>query len=266
MSEPIFNFMRGDQPVLISCPHVGTHVPDAIAARFTAEAAILTDTDWYVDWLYGDAAGALGIPMLTATHSRYVIDLNRRPDGATLYAGADNTELCPTTTFDREDIYSGDVPDEAEIAARVEAYSKPYHNKLRETLNDMIARHGVAVLIEAHSIRSHVPRFFEGKLPDLNLGTADGESADADLSAQVMNIFEQDGNYTSVLNGRFKGGYITRNFGQPNKGVHALQLEMAQCCYMDEEPPFPFRADLAEGVQPVIHKMLEAALAWVKLR
>ncbi|MBT3556808.1 MAG: N-formylglutamate deformylase [Rhodospirillales bacterium] len=266
MSDPVFHLTRGDQPVLVSCPHVGTHVPDHIAARFTPEAKILADTDWYVDWLYGDAAGALGIPMLTATHSRYVIDLNRRPDGATLYSGADNTELCPTTTFEREAIYVGDGPDEAEIAERVDAYSKPYHNKLRETLDDMVARHGVAVLIEGHSIQSHVPRFFDGKLPDLNLGTANGESADADLAAQVMSVFKDDGNYTSVLNGRFTGGYITRHFGEPDNGIHALQLEMAQCCYMDEESPFPFRADLAGGVQPVIAKMLETALAWARAR
>ncbi len=266
MTEPVFNFMRGDQPILVSCPHVGTHVPDHIAAQFTPEAKLLVDTDWYVDWLYGDAASALGIPMLSATHSRYVIDLNRRPDGAILYTGADNTELCPTTTFAREAIYTGDGPDAAEIADRVEAYSKPYHDKLRATLDDMLARHGVAVLIEGHSIQSHVPRFFEGRLPDLNLGTADGESADAGLTARVMDVFATHDAYTAVENGRFKGGYITRNFGHPANGIHALQLEMAQCCYMEEQPPFPFRADLAEEVQPVIRQMLETALDWVQTR
>lgn len=266
MSEPIFNFMRGDQPVLVSCPHVGTHVPDHIVARFTPEAKVLADTDWYVDWLYGDAANALGIPMLSATHSRYVIDLNRRPDGTTLYAGADNTELCPTTTFAREPIYVDAGPDETEVSERVVSYSKPYHDKLRETLDDMVARHGAAVLIEGHSIQSYVPRFFNGKLPDLNLGTADGESANAKLASRVMDAFMEYDKFTSVLNGRFKGGYITRQFGQPGKGVHALQLEMTQCCYMDEEPPFPFRADLAGNVQPVLRHMLETVLDWVKSR
>ncbi|MBT4890945.1 MAG: N-formylglutamate deformylase [Rhodospirillales bacterium] len=264
MTEPVFNFMHGDQPVLVSCPHVGTHVPESIAERFTPAGAMLTDTDWYVDWLYGEAAAALGIPLLTATHSRYVIDLNRRPDGEVLYTGADNTELCPTTTFEYEPIYEDAPPDQSEILQRVENYWRPYHDKLQQTLDDMVARHGVAVLIEGHSIRSHVPRFFEGKLPDFNLGTADGESADAGLAAEVFKALNSDGNYTSIHNGRFKGGYITRHYGQPVKGVHTLQLEKTQSCYMDETPPFAFRADLARGVQPVISRMLESALQWAQ--
>ncbi len=262
MTGAIFNFMSGEQPVLISCPHVGTHVPDEIATRFTPAGKLLADTDWHVDWLYGDAASALGMSLLTATHSRYVIDLNRAADGAALYAGADNTELCPTATFDQEPIYAGSVPDAAEIGVRIEKYWRPYHGKLEQTLNTMVARHGVAVLIEGHSIRSVVPRFFEGRLPDLNLGTADGMSADGELAARVMDVFEDHGAYSSVQNGRFKGGYITRTYGRPDANIHALQLEMAHACYMDEDPPFAFRADLASGVQPVVHAMLQTVLDW----
>jgi len=264
MSEPIYNFMSGDQPVLISCPHVGTHVPKLIAERFTSAGAMLADTDWHVDWLYGESAGALGMPLLTATHSRYVIDLNRRPDGEVLYAGADNTELCPTTTFDREPIYQGELPNESEVLQRVESYWRPYHDKLQQVLRDMDACHGVAVLIEGHSIRSRVPRCFEGKLPDFNLGTAEGESADGDLAVRVCDALRADDKYSAVYNGRFKGGYITRHYGQPDKGVHTLQLEKIQSCYMDETPPFSFRADLASGVQPVIMRMLETALEWAR--
>lgn len=260
-----FRFMGGDQPVLISCPHVGTHVPDDIWAIFTDAGRALADADWQVDWLYGGSAAQLDCALLTATHSRYVIDLNRRPDGGSLYAGANNTELCPTSTFDEEPIYQeGTEPDDAAVNHRVAAYWKPYHDKLGTVLADMVARHGRAVLIEGHSIRSHVPRFFDGKLPDLNLGTADGESTDAALSTAVMEVFGEAEGYTAVLNGRFKGGYITRNYGDPAKGVHALQLEMAQCCYMDEDPPFAFRADLAMGIQPTVHRMLETAIDWVK--
>jgi len=260
---PAFQFMNRSGPVLVSCPHVGTHVPEEIAGTFTDAGRALADTDWQVDWLYGDTASQLGCSLLTATYSRYVIDLNRRPDGDALYAGANNTELCPTSTFDEWPVYrDGQEPDATEIARRVEHYWQPYHDKLRATLDDMVARHGVAVLIEGHSIRSHVSRFFDGKLPDLNLGTADGESAADSLTQRVMEVFGKAEGYTSVLNGRFKGGYITRHYGDPDKGIHALQLEMAQCCYMDEEPPFAFRTDLALGIQPTVDAMLEVALDW----
>ncbi len=265
MSEPVFNFMPGDRPVLISCPHVGTHVPGDIEVRFSNAGRMLADTDWHVDWLYGESAGRLGCALLTATHSRYVIDLNRRPDGAELYAGASNTELCPTSTFDDEPIYlDGVMLSDAEVRGRVTRYWQPYHDKLRQTLDAMVARHGRAVLIEGHSIRSLVPRFFDGRLPDLNLGTAEGDSADGDLAARVMDVFAAAGGYTAVHNGRFKGGYITRHYGDPAVGVHALQLEMTQCCYMDEHPPFAFRADLARGIEPTVHRMLETALAWTE--
>lgn len=266
MAEPVFTFMAGDRPLLISCPHVGTHVPDDIAARFTDAGRALADTDWSVDWLYGESAGQLGCALLTATHSRYVIDLNRRPDGAELYSGASNTELCPTSTFDEAPIYlDGADPDQAEVLKRVANFWQPYHDKLRQTIDGMLAEHGRVVLIEGHSIRSRVPRFFEGKLPDLNLGTAGGESADTGLSARIMDVFGNADGYSAVHNERFKGGYITRHYGDPAGGVHALQLEMTQCCYMDEEPPFGFRADLARGIQPVVHDMLEAALDWLEV-
>ncbi len=265
MTEPVFNFMPGNSPVLVSCPHVGTHVPEDIANRFTDAGKLLADTDWHVDWLYGESAGQLSCALLTANYSRYVIDLNRRPDGGSLYAGANNTELCPTTTFDEQPIYrEGTEPDEAEIKGRVQQYWQPYHDKLRQTLDDMLARHGIAVLIEGHSIRSVVPRFFDGKLPDLNLGTADGVSADGDLAARIMDGFEDSIGYSAVHNGRFKGGYITRHYGDPGRNVHALQLEMAHSCYMDEDPPFAFRADLARGVEPVVRGMLETALEWAR--
>ncbi len=264
-SEPVYRFMPGGKPVLISCPHVGTHVPEGILERFTDVGRHLADTDWHVDWLYGESAGQLGCSLLTATHSRYVIDLNRAPDNRSLYSGANNTELCPITTFDDGPIYNeGMAPDDAEVQDRVTLYWQPYHDKLRQTLDDMIARHGVAVLIEGHSIRSVVPRFFEGRLPDLNLGTADGDSADGELAARIMDGFEDAKDYTAVHNGRFKGGYITRHYGDPVGHVHALQLEMTQCCYMDENPPFAFRADLARGIQPVVHEMLETALEWAE--
>ncbi|MEQ8665833.1 MAG: N-formylglutamate deformylase [Rhodospirillales bacterium] len=267
MSEPIFDFTPGSGPILISCPHVGTIVPDDIAACFTDAGRAIADTDWNVHRLYEAAARVLDLPMITATHARYVIDLNRDPSGRSLYKGADNTELCPTTTFDREPIYrEGCEPDILEVDTRRRRYHKPYHDKLAEVLDDIRARHGVAILFEGHSIRSEVPRFFEGRLPDFNLGTVAGESADGELAARVFEALDGADGFTAVHNGRFRGGYITRHFGRPTEGCHALQLEKAQAIYMDETPPYGYRVDLAARVEPVIRRMLETALDWVGKR
>lgn len=261
-----FVFHQGTQPLLISMPHAGTYVPPALAARFTEEARQVPDTDWHMDRLYGFARD-MGASILVATHSRYVVDLNRPPDGASLYPGQSVTGLCPVDTFDDTPIYAqGDVPGEAEVAARRDAVWAPYHAQLRAELDRIRALHGVAVLWDAHSIRSVLPRFFEGKLPDLNLGTANGESCDPALARELLAIAEAAGGYTAVLNGRFKGGHITRHYGQPGQGVHAVQLEMTQCSYMQESLPFDYLPDVAQRVQPHLERMLRAALAFAHAR
>ena len=258
----VFEFHRGTSPLVVSIPHCGTHVPSEIAARLTAEAQLLSDTDWHVDRLYDFAAG-LGASVLSATHSRYVVDLNRPPDGAALYPGADNTELCPTTTFARAPIYGpGDNPAAAEIERRVADYWRPYHNKLAATLTALRQAHGIALLFDAHSIASRVPRFFDGRLPDFNLGTGGGSSANPDLAGRLLAICESSADFTSVLNGRFTGGYITRTYGDPAANVHAVQLEQSQITYMDEAPPYPYRPDQAEAAQPVLKALLGDMLAW----
>ena len=258
----VFTFHPGSTPLLVSIPHCGTHVPAPIEARLTPEARVLADTDWHVDRLYDFAAG-LGAGVLAATHSRYVVDLNRPPDGAALYPGADNTELCPTTTFARATIYCrGDTPDADEIEQRVADYWRPYHDKLAATLADLRQAHGVALLFDAHSIASRVPRFFEGRLPDFNLGTGSGSSADPGLAARLLAICENAAGFTSVLNGRFTGGYITRTYGDPGANVHAVQLEQSQITYMEEDPPFAYRPDRAEAARPVLKDLLGAMLAW----
>jgi len=257
-----FTFHQGTQPLLISMPHAGTYVPPALAERFTEEARHVPDTDWHMERLYAFAKD-IGASILVATHSRYVVDLNRPPDGASLYPGQSVTGLCPVDTFDDTPIYAqGDVPDEAEIAARREAVWAPYHAQLRTELDRIRAQHGVALLWDAHSIRSVLPRFFEGKLPDLNLGTADGASCAPELAAELLQIAKAAQGYTAVLNGRFKGGYITRHYGQPVQGVHAVQLEMTQCSYMQEALPFDYLPAVAAGVQPHLERMLQAALAF----
>ena len=215
-SIPPFIFEQGTAPLLISMPHTGTHVPADIAAKLTPAGREVHDTDWHMPTLY-DFAKQIGASTLVATHSRYVIDLNRPPDGASLYPGQSVTGQRPAEGCDSEPLYQNkaDEPDDAEVARRRELYWKPYHDQLRAELDRIKAQHGVAMLWDAHSIRSVLPRFFEGKLPDLNLGTADGKSCDPALAQQLLDVARQATSHTSVLNGRFKGGYITRNYGQP---------------------------------------------------
>ncbi len=263
--EP-FIFRQGAGPLLVSMPHVGLHIPDDIAADMTPLARTVSDTDWHIDRLY-DFLDDLGASAIAATHSRYVVDLNRSPDGASLYPGQATTGLCPTGTFDDEPLYrDGAAPGQAEIERRVARYWKPYHDKLEAELARLKAAHGYALLWDAHSIRSVVPRLFEGPLPDLNIGTANGASCDPDMARRVLQAAESAQGYSAVLNGRFKGGYITRRYGQPDDDIHAIQLELSQRTYMEESSPFTFREELAEGVRPVIKSMLTAMLDWASTR
>ncbi len=265
-TEAPFVFHRGTRPLLISMPHVGTCVPPAIAARLTPEGREVHDTDWHLGRLYAFAR-EMGASILMATHSRYVVDLNRPPDGASLYPGQSVTGLCPVDTFDNTPLYAdGTGPDEAEIAARREAVWRPYHEQLAAELARLKAQHGTAMLWDAHSIRSVLPRFFEGKLPDFNLGTADGASCDPTLAQQLLAIAQRAPGFTAVLNGRFKGGHITRHYGQPAHGVHAVQLEMTQCSYMQETMPFDYLPERAERTQPTLRALLEAVLAFAERR
>ena len=260
--EP-YSFTAGSAPLLVSMPHVGTGLPAAVAGRMSEAGRSLADTDWHVDRLY-DFLGELGASVIAASQSRYLIDLNRAPDGRALYAGASNTELCPTSSFAEQAIYAaGQDPDAAEVAARRAGVWQPYHDRLAAALAEIRARHGIALLWDAHSIRSRVPRFFAGRLPDLNIGTGGGASADPGLIAELTRAAAVEEGYSYVVDGRFKGGYITRNYGDPAAGVHAVQLELSQITYMDEDPPYGFREDLAAGIRPVLRALLEAALGWV---
>ncbi len=263
----LFRFTEGSLPLLVSMPHPGTYVPPEIEGRMTGAAKTVPDTDWHIPQLY-DFLAELDVSVLQATHSRYVIDLNRAPDNRALYAGASNTELCPLQTFAMEEIYlPGEAPDENEVAERREAYWQPYHDRLAETLAAIKAKHGLALLWDAHSIRSEVPRFFEGRLPDLNLGTGDGSAAASSLLDILSAVARDAGHlgYTHAANGRFKGGYITRHYGDPDKGVHAVQLELSEITYMDEDPPFAFRDDLAGKVRPVLSGLIHTMLAWAEM-
>lgn len=255
----VYTFHEGHTPVLISVPHAGLNVPDDIMARLSDEGLRLTDTDWHVDRLYAPLK-TLGVSMLVATNSRYVIDLNRPCDGSSLYPGQTVTELCPTETFEGKALYKpGEEPGPDEVAGRATKYWQPWHQKLHETLNALKEKHGRAILWDAHSINNRLPRLFEGQLPDLNFGTNDGKACAADLANDILAIAGADERYTSILNGRFKGGVITRTYGKPEEGISAIQLEMAQECYMDQET-FEYREDKASEVQEVLESLVKRLL------
>ena len=260
-APPPFIFHAGTEPLLVSIPHVGTYLPPELAARLTDAACQVPDTDWHLDRLYAFAKD-LGASILMATHSRYVVDLNRPRDGSSLYPGQSVTGLCPVDLFDGTSLYKGGVgPDAPETAARVDALWQPYHDQLRSELTRLRDRHGIAMLWDAHSIRSVLPRFFEGRLPDLNLGTADGASCDSVLARTLLDIAQSVPGHSAVLNGRFKGGHITRHYGSPAKGIHAAQLELTQCSYMMESLPFDYLPERAEPLQAQLCRLLEAMLA-----
>jgi N-formylglutamate deformylase len=227
-----YDLVTGNIGVLISMPHNGQLIPDEIAQTMTEQAQQVGDTDWYMDKLY-DFAQGLGAAVIKPKYSRYVIDLNRNIDGVNLYPGANSTELCPTTAFDLSPLYKlGQEPDDTEIQRRITLYWQPYHRALRDTLAQMKTKFGKVVLLDAHSILSKVPRFFEGQLPDFNFGSANGASCSEELMTDITQL--ELSPYSSVVNGRFKGGFITRGFGKPEENIHAVQLELSQHTYMDE--------------------------------
>ncbi len=240
----VYRFVEGDSPLLVSVPHDGRLIPDTQRARMTEAGLAIPDTDWHVAQLYGFAA-ELGASLLVARYSRYVVDLNRPPDDGALYQGQVATGLCPRHTFAGDPLYRDDAAVKAaEVAERIDRYWRPYHERLALALDAIRERHGCAFLWDAHSIPSRVPRLFDGELPVLNLGNFDDRSCDPDLARELSGLASASP-YESVLNGRFKGGYITRHYGDPANGVQAVQLELAQRAYMDEATLAfdPVRAD-----------------------
>ncbi len=257
----VFQLRQGRVPLLVSMPHIGTHIPAELQANFVPQALQVEDTDWHLDQLY-NFLGDIGASVLLPSTSRYVIDLNRPPDDAPMYTGTATTELSPTRFFTGEPLYqSGATPDAAECQRRCATYWQPYHSALQAELQRLKALHGYALLWDAHSIRSEIPWLFEGRLPDLSIGTASGASADAAITDAVMQVCADHPSITAVANGRFKGGYITRHYGQPANAVHAIQLEMCQSLYMQETAPFAYDPKRAAGIQPILKEMVAAALA-----
>ena len=255
----IFQLHRGTAPLLVSLPHDGTVLPDAIAARMTESARRVPDTDWHVAQLYAFAR-ELGASVIVPKHSRYVVDLNRPPDDVSLYPGQNTTGLCPIVQFSGAPVYrDGELPTPGEIAARVETYWRPYHDALAGELARMRQTHDRVVLWEGHSIRGEVPFLFEGRLPDLNIGTANGASCSPALQARLQGVLDAQSDYDFVVNGRFKGGYITRRYGDPANGIDAVQLEISQRNYMDEDS-FEWDENKAVRLQAMVRGLIEVAL------
>ncbi|HVV98654.1 MAG TPA: N-formylglutamate deformylase, partial [Rhodanobacteraceae bacterium] len=229
-------------------------------ARLTPSARRVPDTDWHVSRLYAFAR-ELGASMIVPAYSRYVIDLNRPRDNASLYPGQNTTGLCPVVQFSGEPVYqAGEEPTQKEISERIETYWRPYHEALAAEVARIGAEHGRVVLWEGHSIRSVVPFLFEGQLPDFNLGTAGGESCSPALQSRLTDVLAAQRDRTHVVNGRFKGGYITRHYGRPAERIEAVQLELAQRNYMDEDT-FEYRDELAAKTERVLRALLEACIA-----
>jgi N-formylglutamate deformylase len=256
-----FTLDRGTAPLLVSMPHIGTDIPPDLRDDYVPRALVAEDTDWHLARLY-DWLPQLGASVLKPRCSRYVIDLNRPPDDAPMYPGASNTELCPTRFFSGEPLYrEGREPQAQERERRRDTFWRPYHDALRDELARLKAQHGFVLLWDAHSIRSEIPWLFEGVLPGLNIGTANGASAHESIAHAVAGAAARHAVASHVVNGRFKGGYITRRYGNPASHVHAVQLEMCQCLYMSEQPPYGYDEALAATIQPVVRDMMASALA-----
>lgn len=261
-----FEFLEGDQPFVMSVPHVGEHIPERIVSRLTEVGRRRVDTDWHLDRLYRFVEN-MDVSMLYATHSRYVIDLNRAPDDHPLYEGMNHTGLVPITSFDGEPIYvNGAEPSREEIKWRLATFWRPYHDKLAATIQKIRANHGIVVLFDCHSIRSQVPRYGGARIDGFNIGTAGGTSCSLDLRDQLAVALSANETFTVAIDGLFKGGYIPRAYAQPTAEIHAFQLELAMRTYMQESPPYRFDSGRAERVRPHLKRMIECAIAWAKER
>lgn len=251
------DIIKGEGPIILAMPHSGLYVPDDVHIKFNGIGRELSDTDWHIDKLY---AGLLpNATMVRANFHRYVIDPNRDPSGVSLYPGQNTTGLCPLTNFDGVSIYrKGQAPDAVEIEHRRQTYHAVYHAALNAEIARVKGLHGIAVLYDCHSIRSHAPYLFEGTLPDFNIGTKTGESCASSIQKAVADMCAQAAGYSYVENGRFKGGWTTRHYGRPETGVHAIQMELAQTHYMQEFAPWSYIETRANKLRSVLKSILQS--------
>ena len=249
------NLTEGSGPLVLSQPHGGTEIPDQILSRLNQLGQAIEDTDWHITRLYD---GLLeDVTVVSTPIHRYVIDANRDPSDQSLYPGQNTTSLCPITTFDGTAIYlQGEEPSVDEIKQRQQQYHQPYHDILRGQLERVHQKHGYVILYDCHSIRSQVPYLFDGKLLDFNIGTNSGESCNSEIETIVKKICAEETRYSHVINGRFKGGWTTRHYGRPQEGYHAIQMELAQCNYMQETAPWSYDVNKAERLRVSLRSIL----------
>jgi len=252
----------GDSPIILAQPHGGIEIPQHILNRLNPKGRAMEDTDWHITRLYDGLVD--NITVVSTPIHRYVVDANRDPSDESLYPGQNTTSLCPTTTFDGAAIYlEGEEPSEDEIVDRQQQYHAPYHSALREQIERLHQKHGHVVLYDCHSIRSKVPYLFDGRLPDLNIGTNGGESCNSLIESIVENVCARESKYSYVVNGRFKGGWTTRHYGNPQSGYHTIQMELAQCNYMQEDAPWNYDVKKAEKLRVSLRKVLQEILEFM---
>ncbi len=255
-----FDFQQGCLPLLVSMPHSGLALPKDLEQKLSNEAKLLPDTDWHIPQLYNFVSD-MGASVIKANFSRFVIDQNRPPDNVRLYPGLAGTDLCPLQLFSGKSLYlAGEQPTQQEVCQRLTTYWQPYHHKLGCELERIRKLHGYAILYDAHSIRSVVPRLFEGQLPDLNVGTVHTKSCSPTILEAVVQQLKTQNSYTYVVDDRFVGGYITRHYGQPKKDIHAVQMELSQINYMDEDT-FTYIPERANELKKVLRTIVSALLS-----
>lgn len=249
----------GKSPIVLGMPHTGTYVPDDVWKQLNKNGRKLTDTDWHIDRLY---AGL--IPEATtvkANFHRYVIDANRDPAGGSLYPGQNTTGLVPQTDFNGQSIWQM-LPSDSEIKQRCATFHARYHYTLKSELERVHALHGIAILYDCHSIRSNIPFLFDGTLPDFNIGTNLGSTCDDKFETETRTICEKATAYSTTTNGRFKGGWTTRHYGQPTQGIHAIQMELAQSTYLtNEAAPWIFDDSKSAQLRPHLASILTKLVA-----
>lgn len=258
-------------PLIVSLPHAGVDLPPDIEAACVSPWRARKDADWWIDRLYGFARD-LDATIVHTAISRTAIDVNRDPSGVSLYPGQATTELCPTTTFDGEPLYKpGRAPDAAEVARRKATYFAPYHAALAGEIARLRDIHPRIVLYDCHSIRSVIPRLFDGALPNFNIGTNSGKSCDPALQTAVEAQCART-DFSWIANGRFTGGWVTRSHGNRQAGVHTVQMELACRGYMREEAgpvgegawPTPYDPVYAQPMRDALTLILKSCLSFAR--
>ncbi len=252
--EPV-EVSSGDSPLILAMPHTGIYIPVDVETRLNGVGLEIADTDWHIERLYNNLVPRASI--VRAMFHRYVIDANRDPSGESLYPGQNTTDLCPLTDFDGRSIYRpGQQPNTVEIQRLLQDFHEPYHAALSVEIEQAVQRFGVAIVYDCHSIRSHISHLFEGRLPDFNIGTNERVTCAGEIENLVSGICNSATDFTSVTNGRFKGGWTTRHYGQPHENVHAIQMELAQSTYMRERPPWDYDPQKASRLREVLSEIL----------